>query len=141
MIEARDWTHNLMDASQIGFHWAMTGTPKKMYFSYRERTVRVVKKSQGQYWVEDSEIFFLSSFFGCTCSIWKFLVQWLKPHHSTHPSSSNDNTGSLIPCNTGEHLKFPKMTKGAFKIILETWRTRKGCLLRANGILFINIRK
>ena len=30
LSEARDWTRFLMDASQICFHWATTGTPKPM---------------------------------------------------------------------------------------------------------------
>ena len=32
LSEARDWTHSLMDTSQIRFHWATTGTPRIDYF-------------------------------------------------------------------------------------------------------------
>ena len=37
-------------------------------------------------------------------------------------------------------LKISRVTEWAFTIIWGTWRTRKGCLLRANGTLFINNR-
>ena len=32
---ARDWTHILMDTSQVGYHWAIRGTPLKSVFKTR----------------------------------------------------------------------------------------------------------
>ena len=39
LSEARDWTYILMDASQICFGWATTGTPYIKYFKSRELSV------------------------------------------------------------------------------------------------------
>ena len=33
LSKARDWTHVLMNASQIHFHWAMMGTPNKSFLN------------------------------------------------------------------------------------------------------------
>ena len=35
--KARDWIHNLMVPSQIHFHWAMTGTPRKASSHIKEK--------------------------------------------------------------------------------------------------------
>ena len=32
MIKARDWTCVLMDASQVCYHWATTGTPRIVFY-------------------------------------------------------------------------------------------------------------
>ena len=43
-----------------------------------------------------------NNFFSCTCHMWKFPSQGLKPHHSRDPSHCNDNARSLTYYATGE---------------------------------------
>ena len=69
----------------VGFltHWATMETLKHKSFQCSQSSIY---------------LFFL--FFGCTCSIWKFLGQGSNLYLSSEPSQCRDNVGSLTHCTT-----------------------------------------
>ena len=63
---------------------------------------------------------FFFFFFGCICSMWKFLGQGLNPCHSCSPSYSSVNSGSLTSCSTRELLSFVRFFSiGIFFLLMQ----------------------